>query len=209
MTASPNAAPATRPPLDRRARGWAALIAAAVAAYATVLYRQAGLLVVGIVCGAMVAGFVVWLRTTARRPADPAVVLPPYLLTLALFMAHVLEEHLFDFPGRIARAAHVRWAPHDFVLLIVLVGPALWIAGAAALARRHPVGNYLAWFMFVGMFLGEPAHYLVFPFLEGGRYHYFPGMWTALLPLVPAVYGAHRVLAAHRAALRAADHAVS
>lgn len=201
---APVASRAPRPPLDRRTLGWAALIAVGVATYATVLYRQAGLLVVGIVCGAMAAGFVVWLRTTARRPADPDVVLPSYLLTLALFMAHVLEEHLTDFAGRIDRAAHVQWAPHDFVLLIVLVGPALWIAGAVGLRYRHPVGNYLAWFMFVGMFLGEPAHVLVFPFLEGGRYHYFPGMWTSLLPLVPAVYGARRVLAAPRAALRGA-----
>lgn len=196
-----------RPPLkstlDREAKLSAALVATFIATYATVVYLQAGLMVVGIICGAMVAGFVVWLRTTARRPADPAVVLPPYLLTLALFMLHVLEEHQFDFAGRIARLVHVQWSQHDFLLVIVLIGPAIWIAGAIGLYRRHPLGNYLAWFIFIGMILGEPVHLLVFPFLEGGRYHYFPGMWSALLPMVPAVFGATRVFTEHRAAMAA------
>ncbi len=180
-------------PLSRETKLSAALVVTCAATYATVLYRQAGPVPVGIVCGAMAAGFVVWLRTTAHRPADPAVVLPPYLLALGLCLLHVLEEFRFDFAGRISAAAHVHWPEHDFTLLI-------WIAGAIGLYRRHPLGNYLAWFMFVGMILGEPVHLLVFPFLEGGRYHYFPGMWSALLPMVPAVYGAARVLRDHRAA---------
>ncbi len=189
---------------DRETRRSIALVAAFVTCYATLLFLQAGLVPVGIICGAMVAGFVVWIRTTAHRPADPRVVLPPYLLTLSLFLLHVLEEHRFDFAGRISAAAHVRWSEHDFVLLIVLAGPAIWILGAIGLHRRHPLGNYLVWFIFIGMILGEPAHLLVFPFLEGGRYHYFPGMWTALLPMVPATYGAWRVASEHRAAMRGA-----
>jgi hypothetical protein len=39
------------------------------------------------------------------------------------------------------------------------------------------------------MFLGEPVHLLVFTKLEGGCYHYFPGMWTALLPTVMGAWG--------------------
>lgn len=202
-TSGPETRHVPNPTLDREAKLSAALVATFIATYATVIYLQAGLMVVGIICGAMLAGFAVWLRTTARRPADPAVVLPPYLLTLALFMLHVLEEHEFDFAGRIAKAVHVHWSQHDFLLVIVLVGPAIWIAGAVGLYRRHPLGNYLAWFIFIGMILGEPVHLLVFPFLEGGRYHYFPGMWSALLPMVPAVFGAWRVLTEHRAAMAA------
>ena len=200
-TASVGAASGSRPPLDRRTKLSVALVAAFIATYATVVYLQAGLLVVGIICGAMIVGFVAWLRTTVRRPADPAVALPPYLLTLALFLLHILEEELFDFAGRIAAVLHVHWTQHDFLLVIVLVGPAIWIAGAIGLYRRHPIGNYLAWFIFIAMILGEPVHLLVFPFLEGGRYHYFPGMWTALLPMIPAVFGAWRLLAEHRKAM--------
>jgi hypothetical protein len=106
------------------------------------------------------------------------------------------------FADRIAAAAHVRWTEAQFVEVIVLFGPAIWIAGAIGVYRRHPLGNFIAWFLFVGMMLGEPAHLLVFPFMEGGRYHYFPGMWSALAPMAPAAYGIWRMLADEKAAIR-------
>lgn len=190
--------------LDRETRLSIALVAVFIPTYATMLYLQAGAMVVGIVCGAMVAGFVVWLRTTVRRPPAASAILPAYLIALALFLFHVLEEYAFDFAGRIAMAAHVRWSDVQFVEVIVLFGPALWIAGAIGIYRRHPLGNYVAWFFFVGMMLGEPTHMLVFPFMEGGRYHYFPGMWTALFPMVPAAYGIWRMLHDDRLARSAA-----
>lgn len=193
MTAAPTD-PRGSAPLDRETRLSIALVAVFIPTYATMLYLQAGAMVVGIVCGAMVAGFAVWLRTTVRRPPAASAILPAYLIALALFLFHVLEEYAFDFAGRIAAAAHVHWSDVQFIEVIVLFGPAIWIAGAIGIYRRHPLGNYVAWFFFVGMMLGEPTHMLVFPFMEGGRYHYFPGMWTALFPMVPAAYGIWRML---------------
>jgi hypothetical protein len=38
--------------------------------------------------------------------------------------------------------------------------------------------------------------------MEGGRYHYFPGMWSALAPMAPAAYGIWRMLADEKAAKR-------
>jgi hypothetical protein len=184
--------------LNRETRLSVALVAAFIPTYAATLYVQAGFLVVGIVAGSMVAGFVIWLRTTLRRPPAVPAILPAYLLTLILFLLHVLEEHVFNFAGRISAAAHVRWTETQFVEVIVLLGPAIWIAGALGVYKRHPLGNFVAWFLFVGMMVGEPAHFLVFPFMEGGRYHYFPGMWTALFPMVPAAYGIWRMLADDR-----------
>lgn len=193
-------APTTSTPMARETKLSVALVAIFIPTYATLLYLQAGLMVVGIVCGAMVAGFVVWLRTTVRRPPRPAAILPAYLLALALFLLHVLEEYAFDFAGRIAAAAHVQWTEAQFVEVIVLLGPAIWIAGAIGIYKRHPLGNYIAWFFFVGMIVGEPTHLVIFPFLEGGRYHYFPGMWSALFSMVPAIYGIWRMLSDDRAA---------
>ena len=184
--------------MTHETRLYAALVITFVATYATVLYLQAGPLPVGIICGSMIGGMIAWLKTTAKRPADPAVVLPAYLLTLFFFTLHVLEEYLFDFEGRISSTFGVRWSESEFVLLIVLIGPAVWIAGAALLWARNPLGNFIVWFMFVGMILGEPTHMLIFPLVEGGRYHYFPGMWTALFPMVPAIYGAWRIVRDHR-----------
>ena len=184
----------------RTARLSVALVSLFIPIYATVLYSQAGLLVVGIVGGSMVLGFVIWLRTTLWRPPSPAAVLPAYVLSLALFLLHVMEEYTFDFAGRIAAAAHVTWTQAQFVEVIVLLGPAIWIAGVVGIYHRHPLGSFVIWFFFIGMILGEPAHLLVFPFLEGGRYHYFPGMWSALLPMAPAAYGIWRLVADNRVA---------
>jgi hypothetical protein len=200
-TLAPPRAFGPKPPLNRETKLSVALVAVFIPTYATVLYLQAGPMVVGIVCGAMLGGFIVWIRTTLRRPPAPGTILPAYLLGLALFLLHVLEEYAFDFAPRIAAAAHVRWTEPEFVAVIVLFGPAIWIAGTIGIYRRHPLGNYIAWFFFIGMILGEPAHMLVFPFLEGGRYHYFPGMWTALFPMVPAAYGIWRMISGHPGAI--------
>jgi hypothetical protein len=188
--------------LDRETLVSVVLVAVFIPTYAALLYLQAGIMVVGIVAGSMVAGFAIWVRTTLRRPPATDAILPAYLLTLVLFLLHVLEEYVFDFAGRIAGIAHVRWTEAQFIEVIVLFGPAIWIAGALGIYKRHPLGNFVAWFFFVGMMLGEPAHLLVFPLMEGGRYHYFPGMWTALAPMVPAAYGIWRMSSDDRAATR-------
>jgi hypothetical protein len=184
----------------RQQRLWIVLIIAFVATYGTTLYIQAGFGPVGVIVGSMMGGMVGWLKTTAKRPADPRTILPLYLLMLGLFMVHVGEEYLWDFWTRIGAVFHSTWSERDYVFLIVLAGPMVWIVGGIGLWLRHPLGNFIAWFMFVGMILGEPTHVLLFPLLEGGRYHYFPGMWTALFPMVPAIYAVWRMRADHRAA---------
>ena len=147
-------------------------VAIFIAVYAGLFYNQAGLRPMLIVCGSMAGGMVLWLKTTFRTPVDPSRLLPVYLLTLSLFFLHITEEFITDFS-----------------LLIVLLGPVIWISGAVGLYYRNPVGYYLAWFVFFGMLIGEPTHYLVFPIVQGGGYTYFSGMWTALFPMIPAVYG--------------------
>jgi hypothetical protein len=194
---------------SRETRLSVALVAVFIPTYGTLLYLQAGLMVVGIVVGSMVAGFIVWLRTTLKRPPAARAILPAYLLALVLFLFHVLEEYAFGFAARIAAAAHVRWTEAQFIEVIVLLGPAIWIVGTIGIHRRHPLGNFIAWFFFVAMMIGEPAHLLVFPFMEGGRYHYFPGMWSALLPMAPAAYGIWRMLTDDRSARHAAQPVMS
>lgn len=169
--------------------------------YTTMLYAQAGLQPTAIVSGSMLGGFAGWVATTWRRPAEPRLIVPIYLLTMGLFFVHVLEEYVFDFSGRIASTFALSWPEDDFVLTIMLLGPMLWLGAAIGLARRDPFANFIAWFILFGMVLGEPAH-LVFPVLEGGPYHYFPGMWTALLPMVTAVFGIVLIVRDHLAARR-------
>lgn len=166
--------------------------------YTLNLYSQAGPQATGIVCGSMVGGFVCWILTTWRRPANPKLIVPVYLVTMALFFIHVLEEYLFHFSDRIAELFGLVWPESEFVMTIMLLGPMIWLGAAVGLIYRNPFANFIAWFLLFGMVLGEPAH-LVFPIVEGGAYHYFPGMWTALLPMVTAIFGIVLIVRDHRA----------
>ncbi|OWA35281.1 hypothetical protein B9G55_11510 [Saccharibacillus sp. O16] len=163
-----------------------------IAVYATLFTSQAGLRPMLIVCGSMVGGLVLWIKTTFRTQIDTSRLLPVYLLTLALFFLHITEEFMTDFPGGINTVFGSNWTMPDFALLIALLGPIIWIGGAVGLYYRNPIGYYLAWFVFFGMLIGEPTHYLIFPVVQstnGLGYTYFSGMWTALFPMIPAVYG--------------------
>ena len=171
-----------------------ALAAVFTATFATGIAMTAGTMPTVIVSGSMTAGLVAWAFTSLRCPTDPRRIVPVYLLTAAMLYLHIAEELLFGFGPRIGAITGTGWTQAQFVVEFVFVLPVFWILGALALYFRHPLGGFMAWFIFVGMFLGEPTHLLVFPLAEGGRYHYFPGMWTALLPMVMGFWGLNVML---------------
>jgi hypothetical protein len=171
-----------------------ALAATFTATFATGMLMTAGVMPTVIVCGSMTAGLIGWSMTSIHKPIDPRKILGIYLLTAAMLYLHITEEMFFDFGPRIAGIANSSWTQSEFIVEFVFVLPVFWILGALGLYFRHPLGSFMAWFIFVGMFLGEPTHLLVFPVAEGGRYHYFPGMWTALLPMVMGFWGLHVIL---------------
>jgi hypothetical protein len=181
---------------------WTALLVSLVAVYAITLYRQAGLLPVGVIVGSMMGGMIGWRKTTARHPADPRKLVPLYLLLLALFYVHVGEESLTSFNRAIASITGIPWPDRDFTFLIALIGPIVWVLGALSLWLRQPFGNFVLWFMIVGMILGEPTHFLVFPVVVmnkfGGGYRYFSGMYTALFPMVPAILALTTIIQDHK-----------
>ena len=176
---------------DRHVNLWTTLFACFAAVYALSLYAEAGLIPVGVVVGSMIGGMIGWRKTTARYPADPYKLVPLYLLLLCLFCIHIGEEAVTKFNQAIASISGKPWSDAEFTFLIALIGPAAWIFGAWSLWRRQPFGNYILWFMIVGMILGEPAHFLIFPVVAmykfGVGYQYFSGMYTALFPMVPAI----------------------
>ncbi|MEI6286141.1 MAG: hypothetical protein WCP79_06515 [Bacillota bacterium] len=169
-----------------------------IACFATAMYDQAGLRPTLIVCGSMLGGMVIWIKTTFKKPLYSRELMLAYLWTLAIFFFHITEEYLTNFPGRIDGIFNTQWTLDQFAVLIVFVGPVFWILGAVLYYYHHPLGDYLVWFIFFGMIVGEPTHYLVFPLLEGGRFHYFPAMWTALFPMIPAIYGAALLIKGYR-----------
>jgi len=201
-TAAPERIPA---PLGRQATIlWSLGFFAFVTVYGVTLYSQAGYLPVIIIVGSMFGGLFAWLRTTAIVPANRLKVVPLYLLMLALFYIHVGEEGISGFSHSIALVSGVPWSEASFFEIIGLVGPAIWVAAALGMWLRQPWGNFLVWFMIVGMILGEPTHHIVFPVMAavklGVGYTYFGGMVTALFPMIPAIILAASIFADSRAA---------
>jgi len=157
--------------------------------FIVMLLQTAGIMPAIIIGGSMLVGVVLWFFTTYKIPANPKNVLPIYLITIAILLLHIWEEYLFDFGPRIAQLNGSTWSEVEFLTLIAFYLPVFWILGAIGLYYRHPLGNAMIWFIFIGMAFGEPVHLLVFPILDDGRYHYFPGMWSALFPLVTSIWG--------------------
>jgi uncharacterized membrane protein YdcZ (DUF606 family) len=65
--------------------------------YASIFYSQAGLRPMLIVCGSMVGGMVIWLKTTFKTHIETKKIIPVYLFTLTLFFLPV--NHFSIFPG--------------------------------------------------------------------------------------------------------------
>ena len=187
---------------ERQINLWSILFVSLVILYAMTLFEQAGILPVGVIAGSMMGGMIGWRKTTARQPADPYKLVPLYLLLQALFYIHVGEETLTHFNKAIAEISGHPWGDTGFNFLIALIGPLFWIFAAWSLWKRQAFGNFILWFMIVGMILGEPTHILVFPVVrmikEGVGYQYFSGMYTALFPMIPAVLALTVILHDHR-----------
>jgi hypothetical protein len=141
----------------------------------------------------LVGGLVLWLATTYKTQVDPLKLIVPYLLTMIFFIIHVYEEYITDFEVAMTDISGVHVLERDFLTIIVFLGPVVWLSGAILLLKRIAAGYYFMSAMYVGMIVGELAHF-VFPFMEDGTFHYVSGMYTALLPLLPASYGLNTIL---------------
>src|SRR5438874_13514162 len=56
-------------------------------------YRRIGLPPVVIVGGSSLVALVLWIKTYLRRPLDPEIILPGFLLTVAALEVHLIEEY--------------------------------------------------------------------------------------------------------------------
>jgi hypothetical protein len=202
-----------------------ALAAAFVLVAMVAGYRFIGWAPVIIVGGSGVAAFILWNLTYLRRPLMPAVVLPAFLLTVAALEAHMIEEYLTGFGPAMSRLFDISWSERSFLMIFAFVGPVLYSLTALGLFWRVPVAGYLMCFVFIGPGVAEFSHF-IFPLLQPdvqpnvaasvqavvghgqlmqnlpnfwvhvtGRY-YFPGMYTAVLPMIPGIYGIRKLLGA-------------
>lgn len=194
-------------------------------------YRTIGIPPVVIVGGSSLIGMVFWKMTYLGRPLDPRIILPPFLLTVAGLEVHMAEEYLTGFGPAMSRLFDISWTEQSFLMIFAFIGPALYSLTALGLFYRIPVAGFLAWFIFIGPGVAEFTHF-IFPLLQpailsglhdpisqvvsNGRFvadmpnywlqttgtYYFPGMYTAVLPMIPGIWAIVRTVRASRAAVR-------
>jgi len=189
-------------------------------------YRGIGLPPVVIVGGSGVVGFIMWVRTYLRRPVEPELVLGPFLLTVAALEVHMCEEYLTGFGPAMSRLFDISWTERSFLMVFAFIGPALYALTALGLFYRVPIAGFLAWFIFIGPGVAEFTHF-IFPLLKpalqpdvpgslslavNGKLiehmrnywvhttgvYYFPGLYTAVLPMAPGIWAIRRLVRASR-----------
>jgi hypothetical protein len=189
----------------------------------TLGYRTFGLPPVVIVGGSSVVALVMWIKYYLRKPLAPDVILPLFLLTVAALEIHMAEEYLAGFGPAMSRLFDISWTERSFLIVFAFVGPTLYSLTALGLFYRVPFAGFLAWFIFIGRGVAEFTHFIfpllrpaILPELPGtisqavsngrfvadmrnyyigttGRY-YFPGMYTAVLPMIPGIWAIVRMV---------------
>src|SRR6267154_178797 len=179
--------------------------------------------VLSVIAAVLFVALVMWIRTYLRRPLDPEIILPGFLLTVAALEVHMIEEYLTGFGPAMSRLFDISWTERSFLMVFAFVGPTLYALTALGLYCRVPVAGFLAWFIFIGPGVAEFTHF-IFPLLKpaiqpelvgslsqavsNGRFvadmhnywvrttgvYYFPGMYTAILPMIPGIYTIRRVI---------------
>src|SRR3954469_16514679 len=191
-------------------------------------YRSIGLPPVMIVGGSGLIALILWSKTYLRRPLEDRVILPVFLLTVAALEVHMIEEYLTGFGPAMSRLFDISWTERGFLLVFTFIGPIIYTLTALGLFYRVPLAGFIAWFIFIGPGVAEFTHF-IFPLLQpairpelaapisaavsNGRFvadmrnywigttgvYYFPGMYTAILPMIPGIYAIMRVLRVSKA----------
>lgn len=171
------------------------------------------------------APVVLWIKTYLRKPLEPEVILPVFLLTVAALEVHMIEEYLTGFGPAMSRLFDISWTERSFLMIFAFVGPVVYALTALGLFYRVPLAGFVAWFIFIGPGVAEFTHF-IFPILKpaiqpelagslsqsvsNGRFvadmhnywvrttgtYYFPGMYTAILPMIPGIYAIRNVIRA-------------
>src|SRR3546814_16682751 len=99
----------------------------------TTLFRS-----VVIVGGSGLVCFILWLWSYRRGPIDPAVILPPFLITTACLEIHMIEEYLTGFGPAMSRLFDISWTERRFLLVFAFMGPIIYLHTALGqIGRAH------------------------------------------------------------------------
>ena len=141
------------------------------------------------------------------------------------------EEYLMGFGPAMSRLFDISWTERGFLLTFAFFGPVIYSLTALGLYLKRPLAGFIAWFILIGPGVAEFTHF-IFPlltpailpndpapvsqFVSNGHFvehmpnyfikttghYYFPGMYTAILPMIPGIFGIYAVLRHRRIASR-------
>ncbi|MFL6572102.1 MAG: hypothetical protein ACJ8G4_10145 [Burkholderiales bacterium] len=168
-----------------------------------------------IVGASALVGFFCWRATNLRHSITPVPATILFLLTTAALHIHMYEEHSALFGPAMSRLFGIAFPDERFLQIFVFALPTLYYLTAIGLLLRVPLAGFVAWFIFIGPGIAEFTHFifpLITPALEpanpapigavingvriegmanhhlavSGKY-YFPGLYTAILPMIPGI----------------------
>ena len=164
-----------------------------------------------------------WQRVFLVGKPDPAAVIPPFLLAVAAFQLHSVEEYYGHYGPAIARLFDFGWTDERFVAAILLLSAGLSCA-VIGLYRRLPIAGFAAslflfsrfaeLLLFLFPFLRPSVHpeirHTISAAVSSGTFvtgmpvywvkvhglYYFPGLITLPLVLLTAASATRRIWAA-------------
>ena len=137
----------------------------------------------------------------------------------------MIEEYVTGFGPAMSRLFDISWTERGFLLVFAFIGPIIYSLTALGLYWRIPLAGFVACFIFIGPGVAEFTHF-IFPlitpailpedpqavtqvvsngnlvenmrnyFIGTTGQYYFPGLYTAVLPMVPGIYGIYAVICA-------------
>ena len=166
--------------------------------FIAVAWTTLGLAFVMIVALPTAVAYFAWLKTTYRSPISSNRVVAVYLLAIAVQIVHLSEEYLNEFWDYFNAMFYtpIPWGERLFTAVFVLTFPFLFVVAAFGLLYKNPFANYIVWWFALGPNLANFVAHLAFPFIYGG---YVPGLYTAPLHGVMAVYFLRTLIMHHRA----------
>jgi hypothetical protein len=147
---------------------------------------QLGWAVVAVIGTSHLLALAWWILKGRFWPAGRRM-LPFHLSVLAGLIFHIREELTQGFAAAMRQTFHMTaFSDTTYLNVIVFAVPILYILTAIGLWYERPFAEFLSYTLLFGPGFMEWTHY-VFPLFQGGAYHYFPGMWTAWVPMIPGL----------------------
>ena len=110
----------------------------------TMGYVKIGLPPVIIVGGSAIIGFFFWYFTYLRKPTDPKIILPLFVLTVAALQIHIIEEYQTGFAPAMSRLFNIPWSEKSFLMVFALVGPTMYTLTTRGGYVRIRISGFIA-----------------------------------------------------------------